>query len=220
MLVKVPRPKRVNYRYLLRMDAERLIEDLSGRVRDALSQAEARAKEIVTDAEERARKLVAEAEADAKRIRARAEEEADERLAKVRDALSGLEGVFTPGAKGEVDPQPPVPPEPSPTPTPEPTPPAEPEPTPPVEPEPLPPEPEIEPPAPPQPDREPPALKADQAVNGGAEKGDEIGARIVATKMALDGSSREEIAAHLAEKYEVEDTEKLLDFVMDRAAKR
>ena len=48
-------------------------------------------------------------------------------------------------------------------------------------------------------------------------KGDEIGARIVATKMALDGSSREEIAAHLAAHYEVADPEKLLDFAMERA---
>ena len=87
---------------------------------------------------------------------------------------------------------------------------------PPVEPEPLPPSPEIQPPAPAQPDREAPAAAP---VNGGAAKGDEIGARIVATKMALDGSSREEIAAHVAANYEVADAEKLLDFVMERASR-
>ena len=193
------------------MDAEKLLDDVTGRVREALSQAESRAREIVSEAEQRARALVADAEADAKRIRERAEAEADDRLAKVREALNGLEGVFAGSARGEVEPQPPPVPDPTPPPVPEPQPPAEPEPQPPAEPEPLPPEPEIVPPAPAQPDRESPAL------NGGAEKGDEIGARIVATKMALDGKTRDEIASHLAANYEVTDPEKLLDFAMQRA---
>ena len=196
------------------MDAEKLVQDLSGRVRDALTQAEERAQGIVADAEERARNLVAEAEAEAKRIRERAEAEAEQRLAKVREALSGLEGALgSGGAAAEVEPQPPQVPEPTPPPIPEPTPPAEPEPMPPAEPEPMPPAPEIQPPAPAQPDRESPAA----AVNGGSAKGDEIGARIVATKMALDGSARDEIAAHVAEHYEVGDAEALLDSVMARA---
>jgi hypothetical protein len=89
---------------------------------------------------------------------------------------------------------------------------------PPAEPEPMPPEPEIAPPAPPQPDRDAPAAEpAGAAMNGGANRGDEIGARIVATKMALDGSSRDEIAAHVAEHYEVAEPGELLDFVMSRA---
>ena len=183
------------------MDSEKLMQDLTERVRGALA-----------EAEERAKTIIAEAEADAKRIRERAEAEADQQLARVREALSGLEGALDRGAgTAEVEPQPPVVPEPSPPPTPDPTPPAEPEPQPPVEPEPLPPSPEIEPPAPPQPDREPPAMSQNGA------KGDEIGARIVATKMALDGSSRDEIATHLAAHYEVADPEKLLDFAMERA---
>jgi outer membrane biosynthesis protein TonB len=197
------------------MDAEKLLEDVTAGVREAFSQAEDRARRIVGEAEERARKLVADAEADAKRIRERAEAEADQRLAKVREALSGLEGALGGGAPaGEVEPPPAPTPEPMPPAIPEPTPPTEPEPQPPAEPEPLPPSPEIVPPAPPQPDREPPAAAP---LNGGAEKGDEIGARIVATKMALDGASRDEIAAHLAEHYEVGDSGKLLDFVMARA---
>jgi outer membrane biosynthesis protein TonB len=195
------------------MDAEKLVQDLNDRVREAVTEADERARAIVAEAEERARELVAEAEADARGIRERAEAEAERRLAKVRDALSGLEGALgRDGASGEVDPQPAPAPEPTPQPVPEPTPPAEPEPMPPAEPEPMPPEPEIVPPAPPQPDREPPA-----AINGGSEKGDEIGARIVATKMALDGSTREEIAAHIAANYEVADADALLDFVMARA---
>ena len=198
------------------MDVEKLAQDLSGRVREALTQAEARAKEIVAEAEERAKQVISDAEADAKRIRERAEGEADQRLAKVRDALSGLEGALGGGAKAEVDPGPVTVPEPTPQPVPEPAPPSEPEPMPPAEPEPMPPEPEIEPPAPAQPDRDAPAA-ASAPVNGGSAKGDEIGARIVATKMALDGSSRDEIAAHIAEHYEVADRDKLLDFVMERA---
>jgi outer membrane biosynthesis protein TonB len=196
------------------MDAEKLVQDLTVRVRDALAQAEERAQGIVDDAEVRARGLIADAEAEAQRIRERAEAEADQRLAKVREALSGLEGALGGGGTaGEVDPGRPQVPEPTPPPIPEPTPPAEPEPMPPAEPEPMPPTPEIQPPAPAQPDRESPAA----AVNGGSGKGDEIGARIVATKMALDGASRAEIAAHVAEHYEVAEPETLLDFVMSRA---
>jgi outer membrane biosynthesis protein TonB len=196
------------------MDAEKLVQDLSERVREALAQAEARATEIIGEAEERARERLADAETEAKRIIDRAEVEADQRLAKVREALSGLEGALGGSAKAEVNPQPPQVPEPTPPPIPEPTPPAEPEPMPPAEPEPMPPEPEIEPPAPAQPDRDAPAAAP---LNGGAERGDEIGARIVATKMALDGSSRDEIAVHLSEHYDVAEPDELLDFVMSRA---
>ena len=51
----------------------------------------------------------------------------------------------------------------------------------------------------------------------GDRSGDKSAARLVAMKMALDGSSREEIEAHLAESYDVEHAEKLLDDVMSRA---
>ena len=197
------------------MDAEKLLDEVTAKVRDAIATAEARAKEIVAEAEERAKKLIADAEAEAKRSRERAEGEADERLAKVREALSGLEGAL--GSKAEVPPGPdPSPPVPTPPPTPEPTPPAEPEPTPPVEPEPLPPEPEIEPPPPAQPDREPPQIST---ANGSSHdrSADKTAARIVATKMALDGASRDEIASHLSANYDVDGADKLLDDVMARA---
>ena len=82
------------------MDPEKLVEDLTGRVREALAQAEERAKQIVAEAEERAKSLIADAEAEAKSIRARAEVEADERLAKVRDALSSIEGALGPPPRG------------------------------------------------------------------------------------------------------------------------
>lgn len=197
------------------MDAQQMLEDVTGRVREALAHAESRAKEIVSEAEKRARGLVAEAEAEAKRIRERAEAEADERMGKVREALATLEGAF--GGRAEVEPPPAPAPEPSPPVIPEPTPPSIPEPTPPVEPEPLPPEPEIEPPAPPQPDREPPRLSTE--ANGGAatRSSDDTAARIVATKMALDGESRQAIAARLAEDYDLEHADSLLDDVLARA---
>ncbi|MDQ3571793.1 MAG: hypothetical protein M3383_02900 [Actinomycetota bacterium] len=198
------------------MDAEKLIGDLTGRVRDVLSQAEDRAREIIS-----------EAEADAQRIRERAESEAQERLAQIREALAGLEGSVGgqgPGGPSRDDvaaevPQPPQPePQPMPPREPIPTPPPIPEPTPPMDPEPLPPEPDIQPPSPPHPDSDPPvAMKLGPVVGNGERKGDEIGARIIATKMALDGQTREEIAAHLAEHYDVDDADSLLDFVMERA---
>lgn len=204
------------------MDTSKLVDELAARVRDALAEAESRASEIVREAEQRARDLVGQAEADAKRIRERAEAEADERLAKVREALASIEGALGPAAvpppseaEAEVEPGPATVPEPTPDPVPEPSPPPIPEPTPPAEPEPMPPEPEIEPPAPAQPDREAPEATANGASAG--RSADATAARIVATKMALQGAPREEIAAHLAANYDVDAPERLLDDVMARA---
>lgn len=192
------------------MDAEKLIGDLTGRVREVLTQAEERAKEIVS-----------EAETEAQGIRKRAETEANARLAQVREALAGIEGAL---GRDETAAEVPTTPEPSPQPSPPteplPTPAPVPEPTPPADPEPMPPEPEIAPPAPDHPDTDPPtaAKLAPVVANGSGErKGDEIGARIVATKMAMDGATRVEIAEHLSAHYEVDDSEGLLDFVMERA---
>ncbi|MDX6588231.1 MAG: hypothetical protein QOI31_2704 [Solirubrobacterales bacterium] len=196
------------------MDAAKLVEDVAGRVRAALDEADAKAHEIVANAEEKARELVANAEAEAAKIREGAENEAHDRLAKVREALSNLEGSIGGSPSSEIDPGPAEVPEPMPPVEPEPSPPTEPEPQPPAEPEPMPPEPEIEPPAPAQPDRESPAL-----TNGfGSDRShDSTAARIVAMKMALDGAARDEISAHLAENYEIESSDALLDDVMTRA---
>jgi hypothetical protein len=51
-----------------------------------------------------------------------------------------------------------------------------------------------------------------QPVAGGNE-----GARVIALNMALSGSSREETAAYLAENFEIDDPEALLDDVYSRA---
>jgi hypothetical protein len=196
------------------MDAQKLVDDLTGRVRAALDDAEERAREIVANAEDKARELIANAEADAARIRERAEGEAHERLAQVREALANLEGSFGRSPSSEIDPGPAEVPEPMPPVEPEPSPPTEPEPQPPAEPEPMPPDPEIEPPAPAAPDRESPQL-----TNGFSNERshDATAARIVAMKMALDGASRDEIEAHLGENYEIDNSDVLLDDVMTRA---
>ena len=195
------------------MDATQLVEDLTGRVRAALEEAEEKAREIVASAEDRAKELIANAEEEASRIRERAEAEAQERLAQVREALASLEGTFGAPAS-EIDPGPAEVPEPTPPVEPEPSPPTEPEPLPPVEPEPQPPGPEIEPPAPAEPDR-----GAPQLTNGfkGNRSADATAARIVAMKMALDGAERDEISSHLDENYDLENSDKLLDDVMSRA---
>jgi len=197
------------------MDAAKLLEDVTGRVRAALDEAEEKAREIVSSADERAKELIANAEADAERIRGRAESESQERLTQVREAFASLEGAMGSGSpKSEIDPGPVEVPEPMPPVEPEPSPHVEPEPMPPVEPEPSPPDPEIEPPAPAQPDRGSPQLE-----NGfGMERShDATAARIVAMNMALDGSARDEISSYLDESYEIENNEKLLDDVMARA---
>lgn len=209
------------------MDVAKLVEDVTGRVRAALDEAEETAREIVATAEDKATELIANAEDDAEKIRNRAETESQDRLTKVREALSSLEGVVSqPGESGspssEIDPGPAEVPEPMPPVEPEPSPPAEPEPMPPAEPEPMPPDPEIEPPAPAQPDRESPEMaNGDGFTTRGSRASershDPTAARIVAMKMALDGSSREEITIHIDENYEVEATEKLVDDVVSRA---
>ncbi len=117
------------------------------------------------------------------------------------------------GAKpGAETPQPEPVPEPSPEPVPEPSPP-EPEvdPTPVTVPEPTPPtQPEPAPVTIPEPQPDPPA-----ASNGS----DEQAARLVAMKMALDGSSRDEVAKHLSATYGLDDSGVILDAVFERVGK-
>ena len=196
------------------MDAAKLVEDVAGRVRAALDEAEVKAREIVANAEEKAKELIANAEAEAAKIRQGAESEAQDRLAQIREALASLEGTVGSSPSSEIDPGPAEVPEPMPPVEPEPSPPTEPEPQPPAEPEPMPPEPEIEPPAPAQPDRESPVLANGFSNN---RSSDSTAARIVAMKMALDGVSRDEISSHLDSNYEIENSDSFLDDVMARA---
>jgi hypothetical protein len=170
----------------------------------------AQAGEKVSEILEAAERKAEEIEADARARAGEALQETASRLAQLSEDLRGrAEGL---GAEVMPEPQVPEPEvEPGPAVVPEPTPPQEPEPGPVPVPEPTP-----EPVPEPTPDPIPPEPDLPAAVNGG---GDEAGARLVAMKMVLDGSSRKDVEKHLAAKYELEDTGKLLDDVFERAAK-
>jgi outer membrane biosynthesis protein TonB len=192
-------------RYACGMDAEQIVHDVAERVRA-----------VIADAEERAAAIVRDAEEEAKGIRARAEEDARTRLDDVQRAFADLQGKLGGSPQGEVIPEPVTVPEPEPPDTPEPTPDPVPDPVPGPEPVPEPtpePVPEPTPGEPPGPEPGEPAADG----NGGSLSSDKAAARLVAMKMALDGASREEIDAHLAANYDVENREKLLDDVLARA---
>jgi outer membrane biosynthesis protein TonB len=177
------------------MDAEQIASEVAERVRAVIAEAEEHADAIVRDAED-----------EATRIRARAESDARKRLEQVRSAFDDLQGKLGGSSDAEVTPGPVTVPEPEPPATPEPEPPPTPEPAPEPVPEPSPPPDEGDPPAPDAP-----------AAENGEAGGDKAAARLVAMKMALDGASREEIDAHIAQNYDVEHREKLLDDVLARA---
>ncbi len=164
-------------------------EEILRQVSGAIDAAEERAAEIERDAREIAEAVLADARTEAGRI-----------LERAQTAVAGLAAEIA----GEV-PEPPQPP-------PAPDPPADPEPGPPADPEPDP-DPVPEPtPLPEPPSEEPPPAAA-------ARNGDDAGARLVAMKMALDGSTREAVAGHLAEAYGLTDSDALLDDVFARVAK-
>jgi hypothetical protein len=187
------------------VDLEKLIEQTSEKVRSALEAAKRRADEIVR-----------EAESDAQRIRAQAEADARQRLDQVRHALEQLEAGL--GERAEPKPkgaasssqQQPVPvkaaPEPPPSPA-SPSPAAESDSNstqPSTNPDPAIAEQE------PETSRAAPAQAADD--DGGA-------ARLVAMKLALDGTPREEAREQLAADYKVNDLDALLDQVYAKAGK-
>jgi len=134
----------------------------------------------------------------------RARSELDRLIGQVEALRASLETVAeTPAPPTPApDPGPPTPPDPDPAPTPppvpEPTPPPIPEPTPPVEPEPTP----------------PPEISAPKTGSG-----DDSTARLVAMKLAVDGRSREEIAAELDTKFGPADRAAVLDDVLARAGR-
>jgi len=192
------------------VDAEELIRQAADSVHSALDEARRRAKQIVDEAEGEAKRIRAEAEAAANRIRGEAEGHAQRRLEDVRNALDQLEGSLTSSRDGraardgasevqdaEIQPGPVTVPEPAPPATPEPMPDPGPEPVPEPVPEPEPPPGETDPPSPAQPD--------------------DAAARLVAMKLALDGTSREDARKQLAADYALADLDVLLDEVYARA---
>jgi outer membrane biosynthesis protein TonB len=189
------------------MDGEQIVHDVAETVRALVSEAERRATEIVRDAE-----------AEAARIRSEAEAESKQRLSAARNAFEELQSKLGIGA--EVEPGPVTAPEPTPPSVPEPTPPP-PDPAPSPEPAPEPEPPLIPEPAPPPDEGTPPQIST---ANGSgppasAKSDDAAGARLVAMNMALDGATREAIAGHLADAYELTDPGEIADEVLKLASK-
>jgi len=183
------------------MDAEQIVHEVADKVRD-----------LITQAEERAAEIVREAEDEATRIRARAESDARKQFDEVRSAFEELQGRFGgSAASAEVEPGPVVVPEPEPPETPEPMPPPTPEPAPPPTP-PL--TPEIVPEPEPPPDEATPP-----SAGNGAKSTDAAGARLVAMNMALDGATRDQIEAKLADDYDLDDPGTIVDDVLALAGK-
>ena len=188
------------------MNADQIAQDVAEQVRQLVAQAERTAEQIIR-----------EAERDAARIRAEAESETHGQVALVRGALEELQAKLggVPAAAGS--PQAEV--EPGPVTVPEPAPPSVPEPSPDPAPEPAP-EPVPEPTPPPD-EATPPAVAGFEAVTAAAagRSADTTSARLVAMNMALDGASREEIEAHLAEEFAIDDVGAIVDDVLALAAK-
>jgi DivIVA domain-containing protein len=214
-----------------------LAETAAERVASILEAAERKAAEIEEEARGEAERIVTAAREEAGRQVDRAQsavsrlvEQADELRSAVgtlgREIATEVGGRLEEPAP-EIDPQPARVPEPEPPREPEPTPPRIPEPQPPPAPEPQPPTiPEPQPPGPEAGGDRPSTedlmaqLKGDQAAKqgDGGEEGD-AAARLEAMKMALDGSSREEVDRRLAENYDLADRDKLLDEVFERVGK-
>lgn len=177
------------------------------KVASIVEAAEAKAQEIEADARREADELLSGAREQAKDQIERAQrsvaklvgqaDELRERIGAMAEDVIGAGEAETPQPEPSPEPVPPEPEvDPTPVVVPEPTPEPVPEPEPPSVPEPQP--------------NQPPA-----AANGA----DDSAARLVAMKMALEGSSRDEIAKHLAASYELGDSGELLDAVFERVAK-
>jgi outer membrane biosynthesis protein TonB len=178
-------------------DAEQIVRDFAEK-----------ARALITEAEERAAAIVREAEDEATRIRARAESDARHRLDEVRSAFEELQGRLG-RTESEVEPGPTIVPEPEPPPVPEPTPDPVPDPVPGPEPVPEPaPEPLPEP-APPPDEGTPPTA--------GERSDDEVGARLVAMNLALDGVPAADAKRRLASEFTLGDVDALVDEVYAKA---
>jgi DivIVA domain-containing protein len=197
-------------------DTTSLASVAADKVASIVEAAEAKAKEIEAEARQEADELLSNARTQARDQIERAQKSVARLIGQADDLRERIGAMAQEvGGAGEAaeTPAPEPVPEPEPQPVPEPAPPQpEIDPSPVTVPEPEPPrEPEPEPPSVPEPTPEPPAPAA--------ANGDEQAARLVAMKMALDGSSREEIAEHLATRYKLADSDELLDAVFERAGK-
>jgi hypothetical protein len=217
-----------------------IVDAAESKAAEIESEARKEADRIVSEAREEAKQQIERAQDAVKRL----VDQADEVRAAVGRLGSELSGAGGASAETEpeINPQPPRVPEPEPPREPEPTPPRTPEPQPPPTPEPQPPDvPEPQPPGPEiegRPSTEDlieqlkgggaspePATSSSAGGDNGAEAGagggeaDAAAVRLVAMKMALDGSSREEVERHLAESYGEGDRGELLDEIFSRVGK-
>jgi hypothetical protein len=216
-----------------------IVDAAESKAAEIESEARQEADRIVGEARDEAKEQVERAQDAVKRL----VEQADEMRAAIGRLGSELTGTGeTAETEPEINPQPPHIPEPEPPREPEPTPPRTPEPQPPPTPEPQPPDvPEPQPPGPEIEGRpsteelieqlkgaggsagtaEPASASGENGTESAAAGGeaDAAAIRLVAMKMALDGSSRDEVERHLAETYGAGDRGDLLDEVFSRVAK-
>jgi len=166
-----------------------VVSEASERLATIVNAAERAAEQVIDDAEARAREILAEAEADADKIRGEAiaavERARRELGALTSEPESGPEQVSAPPSRTNHLSAVPTTDEP---------------------------EPEGSAQlaaATPPPDAEPEPTPA-----GGSKRGTPAGARLLATQMAVSGSSREEIEARLRNGFEIEDTTAILDAIL------
>jgi hypothetical protein len=171
-----------------------LADEAAERLATIVNAAERAAEQVIDDAEGRAREILAEANVEAERIR-------DEALAAVERARRELtaltDGAALPSRGNHLSAVPV----------------AAADPVAPVEAAEL--EPEFEPSAESESDFEPgPVSPLGGPRPGSPERGTPAGARLLATQMAVSGSSREEIEARLRSGFEIEDTQAILDAIL------
>lgn len=168
----------------------------AGSIADQLA---AEVRKLLQRADEQAKQVMDKAEAEVARIRAEAEKEGHRRIADARSALDDIEGRLGTGPAPDAG-----------TPSvPDPVPESEPE----VEEEPQ----AVEDDA--VSDPVPESGPAPAPAPASARSGDESAARLVAMKMALDGSSRDEVRGKLEADYSVADMDGLLDDVFAKAGR-
>ena len=222
-----------------RSDSERMRAEAQVEVETVLSEAREESAARIEQANAAVGGLISQADELRSRVGLLGEE-----LAGSAPSREGTVGEVPGGPVIVPEPTPPTIPEPTPDPVPEPTPDPVPEPTPEPNPDPVPPEPGPDPEPPtPEPEPPPPAaeengtstdeliaqLRGGSGGNGGggedsddsdSEPSDVGAARLVAMNMALEGSSREEIAAQVGNEFgSVEDVDGLVDDVFARAGR-
>lgn len=166
-----------------------MVSEASERLATIVNAAERAAEQVIDDAEARAREILAEAEADAERIRG----EAIAAVERARRELGALTSEPDSGPEQV---------------------PAAPNRTNHLRPVPTTDEPQPEGSARLAAAAPPPDAGAESAPAGGSKRGTPAGARLLATQMAVSGSSREEIEARLRNGFEIEDTTAILDAIL------